>query len=189
MSSQVENFKTKIWKTKSARFNAARRMRFNHQVATLTPPLMSAYIIAINLLVFLPTFQDVQKEITVFTIALSVLTLVITHLIQNRRFDEKEKNYNQCGEELNELYDRANLLESAAYPVKYTLPELQDNYHAILKKHNLNHKEIDHLRAEKPNNIWYCFRWCFSSVGVLYLVAIILPVVLFFILICKDIFM
>lgn len=188
MSTQVENFKSKVWKTKVARFNAARRMRFNHRVATLTPPLMSAYIIAINLLVFIPVFKNVQQEITVFTIALSVLTLVITHLIQNRRFDEMEKNFHQCGESMNELYDKADLLESADYKINDTLPDLQDKYHAILKEHNLNHKEIDLLRAENPKNLWYSIRWCFASSGILYLLAIILPVVIFYVLICKDLF-
>lgn len=140
---------------------------------------MSAYIIAINLLVFAEKYIDYQNEITIFTIALSVLTLVISLVIQNRKYDELEKNYHLCGEKMNELYDKADLYQHNSSSDFATLYKLYDEYHQILKEHNLNHREIDHKRALYPKNVLYWLWWFVSSSWILYLLAIILPVVLF----------
>lgn len=179
MNDQIEKFKTTVLKTKNARFNAARRMRFNHLVSNITPPIMSAYVIAINLLVFSSQFEKYQKEITIFTIALSVLTLVVSLIIQNMKYDEMGKNYHLCGEKMNELYDKADLLQKTSTTNIDSLEKLYNEYHQILKDQNLNHREIDYLRAEHSKNVCYGLWWFFSSSWVLYIVAILMPVVLF----------
>lgn len=175
MGTAIKNFQETVRRTKDTRFNSARRMRLNHAFSNVVTPFLSVYIIAINLLVFLPQFKDIQIELTVITIILSVLTLVLSLLIQNKHFDEKEKNYHTCGEKLNELYDEAEIVKLTYADNPEKLAELYKEYHGILNEQNLNHSELDYKKALGQNKWFYKFLWGVCSIWFLCLLAIILP--------------
>ncbi len=102
------------------------------------------------------------------------------------KYDEREKNYHLCGEKMNELYDKADLLQKSSPKDIDSLEKLYNEYHQILKDHNLNHREIDYLRAEHSKNVCYGFWWLFSSGWVLYFMAIVMPIVLFLLFIVSK---
>ena len=78
----LEKLSDKIWATKNARFTASRRMHRNKISSAAATSMLSASIIAINLLVFLPNKSSDNKfsvYVTLSTIILSVFAFTSVH--------------------------------------------------------------------------------------------------------------
>ena len=87
----LESLSDKVWNTKNARFTASRKMRRNKYASNIMTTLLSAYIIIINLLVYTDRFKAVNVQITILTIALSILILVVTLMINQVEYEKKRE--------------------------------------------------------------------------------------------------
>ena len=101
----LEKLSDKIWKTKKARFAAAKRMERYYYFSNVSMALTSVSIVGVNLLPFLDGCSNKSSLITILTIIFSVYVLVISLLSTQARFDKKAENYHACGCELTEYND------------------------------------------------------------------------------------
>lgn len=145
----------KIWATKNARFTAYRRMKRNRVSSNVALSLLSVQIIAINLLVFTDYFKIYSNSITIITIILSTFILVLSLLINQLQYESREKNYHNCGIDLDILNQKIKLRIEDEAPIN--LDENKDTlneYSQILQKYSLNHTEFDHLWSTKMDRTW-----------------------------------
>ncbi len=168
----IEELFSKVEKTKIARFQASRRMKRNRNSSNTMISLMSAYIILLNLLGFSDKFNDGNK-ITILTIGLSVIILVITLLVGQLNYAQREDNYHRCGNELNMLLNEILLIIKGNQQIEITRKkDLTNRYDNILSKYNLNHIEIDYeygvRKHEDRVNVSTWFLWHVFSMNVLY---------------------
>lgn len=170
----LEELSNKIWNTKNARFTAYRRMKRSRVSSTVTLALLSAQIIAINLLVFTNYFKKYSNRITIITIILSVFILVVSLLITQLQYDNREKNYHSCGIELDLLNQNLKLkMEESNNILLAEKKDLLNDYYIIIQKYNLNHTEFDHLWATKKNankkdSFFLLLRWYILDMNTFY---------------------
>lgn len=198
----LQDLSDKIWKTKNARFKAAQRMRRCRISSTASVALLSASVIAVNMLAFFNISDNDKTVITIATVILSTFALVMSLLIALLRYEFREDNYQQCGRELENLNQRlkiriselldgqkgSNLIVSFKEDNEMFLSEYND----ILRRFNLNHSEFDYnysmINAEDENkhrislSICYWIRWNLWDVYILYWLIAIIPLSISFFL-------
>ena len=81
----LEKLSDKIWKTKKARFAAAKRMERYYYFSNVSMALTSVSIVGVNLLPFLDGCSNKSSLITILTIIVSVYVLVISLLSTQAR--------------------------------------------------------------------------------------------------------
>lgn len=151
----LQRLSDKIWLTRNARFNAAKRMKRNHISSTAAVALLSASIIAVNLLAFVSGVSESEKIfITIASVVLSTFALVMSLLVAFLRYEWRESNYHQCGQELENLNQRicirieelTSKVDNKDGVVSPTVDDLRflESYTSILKKYNLNHTRFDY---------------------------------------------
>lgn len=137
--------KTKV--TTACRFEASRRMNWSKRISTISVSMLSIYIIGINLLVFLPSYQNDEKAtiiITLTTVILSVFVLAISLVINQMQYGEKELIYHTCGMELNRYLDELLILRSEETVIDLEKKKiLVKRYNDILANSCLNHTQLD----------------------------------------------
>lgn len=188
----LEKLSDKIWKTKKARFAAAKRMERYYYFSNVSMALTSVSIVGVNLLPFLDGCANKSNLITILTIIFSVYVLVISLLSTQARFDKKAENYHACGCELTEYNNRLQLYieENKTLNIQ-DKEELISKYDLIIKQYNLNHSSMDYYRGlieggEKIERItlmknylqWYFFNWG----TVFILIAILIPIISIYII-------
>ena len=186
----LENLSDKIWYTEKARFVASRRMKRNRVSSNVALSMISLQIIAINLLVFLPSIEQYSTRITILTIILSGFILVLSLLISLLQYERKEMNYHQCGLELDHLNQSIKLLESFDEPIdQKKRQEFLDEYARILAKYNQNHTTFDYLYAcGKMNKFFKFVRWYVFDVNTFYCILVLLIPILSLFLIFRTSF-
>ena len=201
----LQKLSDKVWATKNARFCASRRMWRNRKSSTVAVALLSASIIAVNMLVFFDSFKVCSVVITVVTVILSTFSLVMSLLIAMLRYEYREDNYHQCGIELENLNQRIKLriveltrrnendgdVESPEDENEKFLREYTD----IQKKYNQNHTEFDYKYSELMNGtnhkhkcclqVLYWLRWNILDVYMLYWLIALVPVAALILSFCK----
>lgn len=193
----LKRLSDKIWLTRNARFNAAKRMKRNHISSTASVALLSASVIAVNLLAFVDGISNDEKTlITIVSVILSTFVLVMSLLIALLRYEWRENNYHQCGLELENLNQRIDIycegLDSNGETkdrVKGTNEDnkkFQKDYADILKKYNLNHLMFDYEygRLSDPSSKknllyenWLLIRMYVFDVYLLYWIIALLPII------------
>lgn len=144
----IEELSNKIWLTKKSRFVAYRRIKRRRYGSYAFLSLFSVLIIGINLLVFMPKFQDKSTEITILTIILSILILVVSLLITQANYQKREEDYLRCGEELDTLNEKLKIeIKNNSQLSKEEQIEWVDKYHNILEKYKENHTNFDYEYA------------------------------------------
>lgn len=199
----INELSNRIWRTTIARFTASRRMHHSHVASTLSVAVLSATVIGINVLVFLPSFENEGKLITVATIILSLFALVMSLLVALMRYEAKETNYHECGMELSVLNKQIKIFIEDNFDAQGNLKEgkeiLKDDneqflqaYDNILRKYNLNHTEFDYQysQLEYPQDfpksgseiVKLKFRWHIWNVYLLYYLIAFVPFILMLVL-------
>lgn len=196
----LKRLSDKIWLTRNARFNAAKRMRRNHISSTASLALLSASVIAVNLLAFIDrTCESDKTLITIASVILSTFALVMSLLIALLRYESREDNYHQCGMELENLNQKIcirieELTPNSANPDNIVSPKednlkYQGDYVSILRKYNLNHTMFDYEygsltdTSKSPSSMtiwWLRLRMYIFDVYILYWLIAILPMVAIF---------
>lgn len=176
----LEELSDKIWATKNARFIASQRMHRNKISSVAAVSMLSASIIAINLFTFLPNKNgetDFSTYITLSTIILSVFALVISALINQLDYADRERSFHSCGIDLDTLNQNIKIIIEEANDnpeieiEKSTIIDFLTDYQKILKLYNLNHTTFDyHYSRYLDERKKYQFNWneCLSSTNVRY---------------------
>lgn len=153
-----------ISSTKKSRFNAGRRMHGSHIASLVFISFSSLLIICINIFDILPSPEAPSADgiripfalmyyrsvASVISIVLSAFVLVMSVIVFGFNYSIKSENFHACGVELTELQDKARILNNkrSGNPTDSEIDSIRIEYHDILRRHNLNHKVIDHLYAE-----------------------------------------
>ena len=189
----------KVWMTKNARFCAAKRMCRNRISSTASVSLLSASVIAINMLAFLNIGTREKTIITIVTVILSTFALVMSLLISILRYEYRENNYHQCGLDLEHLNQqlKIKILELSSQGMESSEEDNKkylEDYDAILRKYNLNHtdfdfqyskfKAIDIREKSLLKNICYWIKWNFLDVSMLYWLIAFIPIIVIILAFC-----
>ncbi|MFV0587061.1 SLATT domain-containing protein [Bacteroides reticulotermitis] len=186
----LNSLSDKVWKTKKARFTAAKRMERFYSFSNISMALTSASLVGVNLI---PLLEDkccprLTSIITILTIVLSVYVLVISLSLTQARFDNKAENYHACGCELTEYNDILQLYikENKILDIEEK-KECINKYHSIIKRYNLNHSSVDYVRAllecddksiGKLARLKNHLQWYIFNCGTIFiLIAIIVPII------------
>ena len=137
---------TKVWTTKSARFNATRRLEAQYRTSAQTLAFLSIYLIVLQCWLALDTgINSAQNDVvwSLLSIGMALLILVLGLLEQNKQYRVRADRLMRSAMELNELTDRIAADEEAE-PDVGSLEERTKEYHAILKRTAENHENIDY---------------------------------------------
>lgn len=185
---KIENLANLIYKTKDARFNAAKRMARSAKASKVCEALLSASIIGISLIAMQIDDVHIVRLISGMTIVLSTFILVFSLLLGYLAYDKRYDNYHRCGQELARLYHELdnicceNLNENEC---RSQLNDFANRYEDIVKTYNLNHIEIDYLYGLANNSnvemskfckfVKFC-RFNIFDVYILYWLLAIVPI-------------
>jgi hypothetical protein len=182
----------KMWKTKSSRFNAQVRLSAKHSLSIISTAILAFYLFAASLVDLLhqSSASGSPRVLSVLTVIISVFLIIISLLESTKNHQREADRMHQCALEISELYNRFQALpmeRANEERVRYS-----GLYSEILKKFEINHKDIDYMRFQiafaKDLKIdgfsvfalytKYVFYWWAEY--ALYIVLIIAPPVLFF---------
>lgn len=172
MEKELNEISRRCWRTSTSRFESARRMKRCHNASTLCIAMVSLEIIVINLMVYIKSLQLDTDAVTITTVCLSAFVLVLSLLVSQLKYEQREKTYHQCAVELGNLEKQINIFKASNKPVTYeVLMRFHGLYNSIITKSNLNHSTMDHLWArrndeeqiekykDKPIERWFHNRW------------------------------
>lgn len=175
-SRATDHLLRKMWKTKSARFNAHARLMSRQRLSTIATSALACYLIAASILqLTIPAAAsgDFGRLVTSAVLILSVFLLMITLTESGRNYVTEADRMHRSALEIAELYNRFQALDLAAADVARGV--FNDQYSAVLKATEVNHSDIDFLRFQiayredlKPT--WIALVGMFLQFAVLWLV-------------------
>lgn len=139
----------KMWKTKSARFNAHNRLKAKQSWSTTATSLLSFYLVIAALI---PLVYEANlppggpKFLSVVSLIISIFLIIVTLLESAKNYGTEADRMHKCALEISELYN-----EFQALPIDRANDDrvsFTTRYSDILKSHELNHKDVDFLRFE-----------------------------------------
>jgi hypothetical protein len=103
----LTDLETKIWKTKGARFNAARRLQSRKTWGSYLVSAYSIYILSIS--IFLLTQTSSNNALNLSSIFGSLLILVFSLHEGSLNAEQKAERHHICAKDLTALYDKVIL--------------------------------------------------------------------------------
>lgn len=139
----------KMWKTKSARFNAHARLLTKHWLSTTATAILSFYLIVASLipLVYEANLPPAgSKFLAVITLVISILLIIVTLIESARNYHGEADRMHKCALSISEIYNRlqAMTLDFA----DQNRISLNEDYSNVLLKYEINHKDIDFIRFQ-----------------------------------------
>lgn len=137
----------KMWKTKSARFNAYARLRTRHWASIAATSLLSLYVVASSLGQI--AFDDAlsatdNKLLSLVNVVVSVFVIIVTLLETARNYQGEGERMRESALRIAALYNRFQALtidKANAERLAYN-----DLYSEALQAIPVDHKEIDRKR-------------------------------------------
>lgn len=199
----LEELNYKIWSTKSARFNADKRLKVKAKLSSISLAILSAYLIIASLIsVYNINSNGEQNFLNYIITGLSILVLVLNQFESSQEYMLNAKGFHDCGLELSEIYNELRIFKT----IKKNPTELEvylcgknisEKYQTILKNYQ-NHSSIDYdmfqvsnvdyFKKIAPDKVtpkaikkvrlrynWHIYGW--------YSIMIVFPPILFFFLI------
>lgn len=148
-SRATDHLLRKMWKTKSARFNAQARLMNRHWMSIVATSALACYLIAASILqLTIPAaaIGDMGKIVTSAVLIMSVFLLMITLTESARNYASVAERMHKSALEIAELYNRFQALDLAAADRERS--SFNDQYSTVLKTTEVNHKDIDFLRFQ-----------------------------------------
>lgn len=147
MINPLVTIKTNAWRTSSARYNAARRLRRRELFATISLALMSALTVAMAFLQRVyATGAPADNYITVISGALGVFLLTVSLVEWGAKTGTIAEALHQNAEKLNGFWRRVNIRIEAAGSVVPTLESVESiyrEYEGVKAECQHNHLPID----------------------------------------------
>lgn len=196
MEEEVNRWYKKLWETKGSRFIASKRYERIDRFSSITIYIITAYILCVNLLILIPIRPKFlsNDNLSFFSICASIIILVISVYIPSRKYSIIAEKFHSCARDINVLYDKVCLLKVNVANVKESkISDLITEYNNILKSYDINHSKLDYsiFKCENSNDdifkisVFYKLRIYslnFINYYLIYLCAIILPLVILLIL-------
>lgn len=196
MKEELDRWYKKLWETKGSRFIAAKRYDRIDRYSTITIPIISAYLLCVNLIVLLPNRPNVlsNDNLNFFSICASIILLVVSLHIPSRKYNDISHKFHSCAREINILYDRVcywrNDFENIT---SEQILKLIDDYNQILQNYDVNHSKLDYHIFKIENHSEYYSKYPFFlmlktyivnffTYYFLYFIALILPIIMFILL-------
>lgn len=139
-TSLLDELRTKIWKTKGARFNASRRLQARKVWGGYLVSAFSIYILAIG--IFSLTETHTNTILNLSSIIGSLLILVFSLHEGSLSAEQKAERHHVCARDLTALYDRVALQIQLSDTDK--AQELIEEYARIIERSPENHDLIDY---------------------------------------------
>lgn len=183
MTNLLDELKTKIWKTKGARFNASRRLQSRKVWGSYLVSAYSIYILAIG--IYSLTETHTSTILNLASIIGSLLILVFSLHEGSLNAEQKSERHHVCARELTALYDKVALHTQLASTDK--AEELIEEYARIIERAPENHDPIDydlfrteHKDFETPFITKIKIEFIYYSFQTTCLLMIATPLVMFF---------
>jgi len=159
-----EELNYKLWITKGARFNAAKRCEEKDFAATWTNALLSCYLIIIGLVPFVPhpAFKAISPDIlSFFTTGVSIILLAYGLIVAMQRYPMQAIVYHECALKIAILYNalrRAKELKNEKNKTAEIL-RISLEYDELLSRYP-NHHSLDSARFETSKRTYFKLsRW------------------------------
>ncbi|KAA0945182.1 MULTISPECIES: SLATT domain-containing protein [unclassified Pseudomonas] len=136
----LDELRTKIWKTKGARFNASRRLQARKVWGGYLVSAFSIYILAIG--IFSLTETHTNPTLNLSSIIGSLLILVFSLHEGSLNAEQKAERHHVCAKDLTALYDKVSLQIQIAETSK--AEALIEEYARIIDRSPENHDLIDY---------------------------------------------
>lgn len=139
--------------TKSARFNAAKRLQRKHAASTLAFAVAGTvgFIVPIFALMFADSISAHTKNVLEFaSYVIGAMSLTIALVEQAKDYPTQAKRFDQCGLALNKTLRK---LRNTPAPSYAFLDELSQEYERALEECEINHDDNDYRIAELSNDI------------------------------------
>lgn len=185
-----EELNYKLWITKGARFNAAKRCEEKDHAATWTNALLSCYLIIIGLIPFVPhpAFKAVSPDIIGFgTTGVSIILLAYGLIVATRGYPVQAIGYHECALKIGVLYNalrRAKELKNEKDKTKEII-RISLEYDELLSRYP-NHHPLDSALFETTKRTyfklskWECFnrrRRCWLHTKAIHHLTVAMPAV------------
>ncbi|WLB87702.1 SLATT domain-containing protein [Bradyrhizobium japonicum] len=143
----------KMWKTKSARFNAHARLIQKRNLSTWATSILAFYIFAGSLVPLVyPHLLSAGAEqlVSILTVIISVFLIIITLLESSKNYDREAERMLQCALEISNIYNSYQALTTEKADEQRG--QFTNEYSAALNKSGLNHQDIDFLQFQLRNS-------------------------------------
>lgn len=171
LDTYVASLKSRIWKTKGSRFNAARRLRSNYQFSLNSISILSIYGIAIPILqgvVKNSQCQEVNSIYNAISLILSVFTLAISLLEGAKNYQIRAEKLHNNAVEISNLQRKLDYLllnKSGNANFLQQLGNLSDRYENLIKECPENHEPEDYDLFMVQNKKDFGINW-FRELGI-----------------------
>src|SRR5438128_730310 len=144
-----DNLLGKMWKTKSARYNAQARLRSKQSASIGAISLLSFYVVVASIVQL--AFGDAiapltSKLISVGTLVVSVFIIVITLLENGKNYPSEADRMHQSALKIAELYNGFQAL--TVDEANRERRQFNDRYSSALNEIQVDHKQIDYVLFE-----------------------------------------
>lgn len=182
----------KMWQTKSARFNAHKRLEGRHRLSILATSLLSCYLVGVSLyqLVFESSLTATGiKLLSVTNIVVSVFLIMIILVEAARNYGSEAERMRENALAISALYNAFQALPLADADAQRM--EYAAEYSKLLEIAQLNHEDLDRnlfripnaseLGIDWPTYLAMLFRtcWLFFREYWLYFSLVLVPPILF----------
>jgi len=185
-----EELYDRIWKTKSARFNAYHRLKKKSIMSSYTLSLLSVYVIILTLLGPFKIIKNLEvlETINFLSICVSILLLVFVLLENSMEYNLKAEKFHNCSKSLSKLFKKLEVLQESKYDfeknngikqvtVKYdSIIDLYDNHAPI--DYELHNVQNDLKKYSKNKKKWIKLKYFYINNSVYYLAIYLVPLVL-----------
>ncbi|TLD68505.1 SLATT domain-containing protein [Phragmitibacter flavus] len=149
----------KLWITKGARFNAARRCEEMDNYGMWANTILSSYLIIVGLIPYFPhpIFKTISPELLGFgTTSLSVLLLAQTLIVTSRHYQLQARSHHDCALKIGHLYDVLRQAKEIKDDRKKRaeISRVTKEYEALLPNY-ANHFPIDHDMFQTLKPTWF----------------------------------
>jgi hypothetical protein len=164
MIPSLTKLRTDAWRTSSARYNAARRLRRRELFSTVSLALLSAMTVAIAFIqrVYAPPSSVADNYFTALSASLGVFLLTISLVEWGARTGSAADALHQNAEKLNAMQRKIGLqiaaINAGVSVTWNTIQTLSDEYEAIKADCRHNHQPIDdeYFRAKQRAAPEFC---------------------------------
>ena len=134
----------RMWITKGARFNAARRLRACYRLSLLSVSVTAACVLFLSIAqALLPASVD-ARPLVLAAIAISLAALVFSLLEVSQRYEARAAALHSSACEIDRLLGRLKLAQSGGLELESkVLLEISDAYHQAIGRYADNHEPID----------------------------------------------
>lgn len=164
MNDSTKDLHRSLKTTAGSRFSAAKRVAHLDSRLTAVTALTSVYIVVMTILPNLVTMGPAAGEwVNLFTIALSILLLVVSLLHYACQFGVKAELFHRSALEIQELKRELQFLGAEVSRDQFN--DISGRYNDIMKRFALNHDDADFWRyqLEYPQDFPLGIRESFSK--------------------------